>query len=256
MAKKNTAKAGLKWKKKRWFSILAPQLFEGRVIGEAMAEAAETLVNRMLTVNVTQLTGNIKKQNLAVTLKIVAIENGSARTEVQSFFMQPNSVKYLVRKGTSKIEDSFCCMTKDGKKVRIKPIAVTRTKTNSGINAHLFQSMAAAIIPKAQQLTFNELVTQMVNFDLQKEVKKVLDKIYPLKSFQIRAFGLEKSTRTPLRSDRALKQRVEEDESEDEETLAEDASVTGAAEASETQSEDESSSAASDEETDEMIIEA
>ncbi len=197
---KEKLKAGLKWKKKRWFNIRAPALFEGRVIGETLAETADQLKGKTFAVNVMQLTGNVKKQNLFLKIKVVKVDETGGHTEVQSFFMQPNSVRYLVRKGTSKMEDSFCCMTKDGKRVRAKPIAVTRAKTKSGINARINKVMAEQLVKRIAETDFDTLIVQVVNFDIQKDIKRIIDKVYPLKSFQVKFLGLETKKTAQLRT--------------------------------------------------------
>ena len=59
---KEKTKAGLKWKKKQWYAIKAPARFEGRVIGETLAEKPEQLIGRTFAVNSIQLNTNLKKK--------------------------------------------------------------------------------------------------------------------------------------------------------------------------------------------------
>ena len=163
----------------------------------------------------------MEKQNLSIKLRVARLEDKAGLTEMQSFLMNPNSARYLVRKGTSTIEDSFCVMTKDGKKVRIKPLAVTRAKTKSGINARIHRVMAAALIGRVNETSFEDFVLQVVNFEIQKDVKKLLDKVYPLKSFQIKFVGLETNPASQLRSfaPEVVPQAVEEAPAESSEEI-------------------------------------
>jgi len=216
MAKKNIkAKAGLKWKKKKWYSIEAPSSFGGKVIAETLSEDSSIIKGRILHANMMQLAGNIKKQNLVVGLKIEEIVNNVAKTIPIDFEMQTASIRRLVRKATSNIEESFCCITKDEKKVRIKPIAITRNKVNSGVTKAVRRVMIPTIVREAKKLTFEELIVGLTSFEFQKEVKKKMDKAYPLKTFQIKYAGLERARKVKV------VEETEEPETEEEENIEE-----------------------------------
>jgi small subunit ribosomal protein S3Ae len=215
-------KTGLKWKKKKWFSIEAPKAFGGRVIGQSLAETPALLKGRQLVVNLMQLSGNIKKQNLLVGLKVTEILDGVAKTEAIKFDMQTSSVRRLVRKKSSKIEESFCCITKDGIKIRIKPLAVTRNKVSSGVRGAVRRFMVPMIVGEVQKLDFEALIVALTGFDFQKEIKKKLDKVYPLKTFQIKFAGIETAKKAMVIEDATVPTKeVEEAIAEDSKEAAE-----------------------------------
>jgi small subunit ribosomal protein S3Ae len=212
MAKRKAkTKTGLKWKKKRWFRIESPSNFGSKVIGESLAELSSSLKGRSLDVSLMQLTGNIKKQNLLVSLRVSDVEDNVAKTEVSGFVMQTSSVKRLVRKKSSKIDDSFCCITKDAKKIRIKPLAVTRNKVSSGVRGAVRKIMIPSIVKKVKELNFAELIVSLTNFDLQKDVKKAMDKVYPLKTFQITSCKLETARKTKVVDETEIPVKEEEE---------------------------------------------
>jgi len=47
---KKKSKTTDKWKKKAWYTIIAPEEFERRELGETIAEKPETLIGRLITV--------------------------------------------------------------------------------------------------------------------------------------------------------------------------------------------------------------
>ena len=39
--KRSAARTGLKWKRKKWYKIAAPKIFNNKVVGEAFAETPQ-----------------------------------------------------------------------------------------------------------------------------------------------------------------------------------------------------------------------
>ena len=95
---KKIAKAGLKWKKKNWYRIMAPQLFQSKEVGETFAEDSSKLMGRTIDSNLYQLTGNIKKQNIGVTLQVNEVKNDQGHTYVKDFHLQISSIRKMARK--------------------------------------------------------------------------------------------------------------------------------------------------------------
>ena len=68
--------------RKRWFDVLATKDFNETVIGETPALAPEQIVGRVISVNLMNITGNIKKQNINVKFKITGIRDKIGRAHV------------------------------------------------------------------------------------------------------------------------------------------------------------------------------
>ena len=193
---KKVAKAGLKWKKKNWYKVIAPQLFQAKEVGETFAEDSSKLIGRTVDTNLFQLTGNIKKQNIGVKLQINEIKNDQGYTFIKDFHLQPSSIRKLVRKEMSKVEDSLVCMTKDNKQIRIKPILTTRSKANSKALSSLNRVMRNIVVRRVNSLSYEKLMEDLVNLNFQKIMKEPLEKIFPLKQCQIKYAGIENDKRS------------------------------------------------------------
>src|SRR5262245_19272457 len=115
MAKKQDAQ--LKVRKKKWVQIVAPKLFREVVIGEVPLYEAEQLKGRRMTVNMMTLTNNPKNQSISVKIIVSEIKEGKGHTELTGFETMPGSLKRIVRRGRTKIEDSFVVQTADKKLV-------------------------------------------------------------------------------------------------------------------------------------------
>jgi ribosomal protein S3AE len=207
--KRSAARTGLKWKRKKWYKIAAPKIFNNKVIGEAFAETTQSLLGRTVEVNLMQLTGNIKKQNLVLKMKTNDVKDEVGQTTVMEFYMQPASIKRFVRKGTTKIDESFCCYTKDKVLVRIKPLLLTRSKAKSSVSKDLRDRTRSWLTNTIVTLTFENFINDLCLFKIQRDLKTVLDKIYPLKACQIRKANIETRRKVAVVEPTGKEEKVE-----------------------------------------------
>ncbi len=175
-----------KQRKKRWFPIMAPKLFNQQVLGKSYVYEGSTLLGRILTVNMMTLTRNIRKQNIKVKFKIEELKGSNLTTSMMSYELIPSAVKRLVRRSKNKIEESFVVKTGDNVKIRIKPLIITRNKIKSSIVIALRKKLVEELTKRIGKLNFEALIKDMISNKLQKDVKYSLNKVYPVKISEIR----------------------------------------------------------------------
>ena len=184
------ATAELKVRKKKWFQIVAPKLFREVVVGESPLYEADQLKGRRMSVNMMNLTNNPKNQSISVKLKISEVREGKAITDLTGFESMPSSLKRLVRRGRTKVEDSFVVKTSDAKLVRIKPLLVTNNLVSNSVKAALKRVARNAIARLSQKLTYEKLAEEVITFKLQKHVQGLCSKITPVRNSEVKAFLL------------------------------------------------------------------
>ncbi len=205
----------LKTKKKQWFTILASPIFNNKLIGETPAYEPKDIIGRTASVSMMNLTGDIKKQNIHVTFEIFDVKDNKAITYIKKFEMMPSSVKRLVRKGKDKIDMSFVCETADKKYVRIKPIFFTIKSTGGTKLALLRKTVESSIIYAASKINYDDLIRDVLQYKLQRELKSKLNKIYPIKTFEIRVLELLKGAKVkPKKVEEPVEPVKEETEEE------------------------------------------
>jgi small subunit ribosomal protein S3Ae len=211
MAKQAAAE---KVRKKKWFPVLAPKLFKEHVIGEIPLYDTETLAKRGLTVNMMNLTGDPKSQHINVKLRINEVKEGKGLTEILGYEIMPSSLKRLVRRDRTKIDDSIVVMTNDGKKVRVKPLLITNSVVDSSVSSSIRTRVRNNLARFVTRLTYEKLVEEILTYKLQKFLGNLASKITPIRTSEIRAFELVE------REDVAVYKPVKEEErrKEDEET--------------------------------------
>lgn len=188
MATKNIA---VKKKKKSWYTVLAPEFMGNAPLGESTVYEKEELIGKTLELNLATITNDMKKQNINVTFKVIGVHEGKGQTQLVNYILVSSYIKRLIRRKREKIEDSFLARTKDGKVVRVKPIAITNSDTYNSIITKIRLGMKAMIKNSLKEKTYEEFVNDLMSMKIQKEMKEKLNKIYPLKYVDVRQILLE-----------------------------------------------------------------
>lgn len=188
MAKKVTKKKAVL--KKSWKQIIAPPLFNSKVIGETYIADLEKSIGKKLTVSMMQVTGIPKQQNISVTLSMDSIKDDKIKTSIVGLKMSQHAVKRFMLKKREKIDESFLAKTKDGKKIRVKAVAVTKARTKGSVIAALHNALKANTIAIIAKTNYEELYNEILAKTIQKKISMSLKKIYPITVCELRWISL------------------------------------------------------------------
>lgn len=186
MAKRDTSQ--LKWKKKKWYELRAPAVFNSVSLGEALCEDTEHLVGRVIQANMMNVVRNPRMQSITMRFRVTHVADGVGHTDAYTYTMAPSSVKRLVRSRRDRLDDSFVVMTKDGKAVRIKPIVITTFNTTYGAQRAIRSMTRNEISGICEKKDFSEFIAMVVEGELQKTLKRTVGKLMPIRTVDIRAF--------------------------------------------------------------------
>ncbi len=174
-----------KWKSKSWYTIVAPDMFNGAKVGETPATEPEILLGRVTEVSMQELAGDFSKVHLKVKLKINAVRGGECLTRFVGHDMTSDYVRRLTRRRRSKIESVFDVRTKEGYKIRVKILSITNKRINSSIKRSLREKQYEVIKEMAKSSTLSQFVQKMISDGLAKKIKKECKPIYPLKTVEV-----------------------------------------------------------------------
>ncbi|MBI4145394.1 hypothetical protein HY493_04285 [Candidatus Woesearchaeota archaeon] len=177
--------------KKAWMAILAPKLFGEGFIGETFIAEPETALGRLVTVSMTTLTNDPSQQHINLSFKIAGKTKDALTTELIGYRISPSSTKRFVRRARSKIDDSFSAVTSDGKKLRIKPMIVTRGKAQGGTRAALQKATRQFFILHLSKMTLDQFWQDVLGHTVQKALSDSLRKLYPLATCELRWIAFE-----------------------------------------------------------------
>ncbi|MBN2421207.1 hypothetical protein JXB27_02915 [Candidatus Woesearchaeota archaeon] len=182
------------WKMKRWYRVIAPAVFGNGQIGETIAAEESQLIGRTITTSLMNVIGDPKKQSLIGTFEIVSVNQGNAETKLKKLEIAPPSVRRMIRKGKERLDMSFLCATKDNVVVRLKPLLLTRGKTGGSVLTKIRHLADAVSRVEASKVSFDELVHSILSNRLQKMIKQRVNRLYPLRSVEIRALEISDFT--------------------------------------------------------------
>ena len=189
---KAKAKVTAKIKKKFWYPILAPKIFNNSKIGEIYLTEAAQATGRSFWHGLKDLSENMRDQNVYLCFKIKNALNNSLNTEIIGYRLTPTSIKKMVRRNNDRSDDSFIVLTSDNRKVRIKTLILTAHKTKHSNSTRLKNAMIKKLTEEVKKINFGNLVDKLISHKLQMEIKKFLTKIYPVKAFQVKFMGLDR----------------------------------------------------------------
>lgn len=165
--------------KKKWFEIVAPAEFQKVVLGETLAGEARETVGRTIIRTLGSITGDIKKQGVNVTFKIVEAKEKSAFTELVKYELTSPQVKRLTKKAKDKAEDSFVCVTKDNIPVRIKLLILTRNTVQKRVLTGLRKAGRKYFADTLKEMAYSQVISTLLQDKFHRGLKEAAQKVYP-----------------------------------------------------------------------------
>ena len=179
-------KEKIKKKKKKWYTILASSEFNKQVIAETISSDPKSLIGRTIKFSLMNLTREIKHQNIKIIFSINSVNENNALTEVVGYELVPSFIKRITRTGREKIDDVNTYETKNNIKLVLKLLIMTKSKTKRSILSNLRHKSKEFLTAKIQKQDYSELITSLITYTLQKELKSTLSKIYPVAVCDVR----------------------------------------------------------------------
>jgi len=193
-AKRGKAKTATKAKKKSWYTILAPKLFNNTVVGETLSTSPALLEGRTIDHNLMYLSGDARNQNILVKLVIDSVKEGKALTSMVGYRIMPTALKRYVRKGKDKIEDSVYFRTADNKIVWVKPFILTYLNTTRAKRTDVRLNVRSQLAYYFSKTTFDAMLNDIVSGQLQNKIRQNIRKIIPIRGVEIRSMLLVSET--------------------------------------------------------------
>lgn len=179
-----------KAKKKRWFPVYTSKDFGERFIGEIPALGPESLIKKTLKINLMNVTGNPKNQNTNLKFEITNIEAGRAYATPVSYVMIPSTLKRLIRRRKTRIDDSFTVLTADKKLIRVKPLILTNSLVTKSVHSALRTLLRNSLTELVSKTKYADLYDHIIGYQIQRTLRNILKKVHPLSICEIRSIEL------------------------------------------------------------------
>lgn len=181
-----TRKMKDKWRAKQWYRLLAPEMFNLAVIGESPAETPESIMGRTIEATVQDLTGDFSKMYIKLRFKVHDVRGLDAHTLFVGHDLTSDYVRRQTRRKRSKVDAVVEVTTKDGWRLKIKPMGVSEQRIQSSQRTAIRRIIREVLTQAASECTIGEFVKRMVDGDLGKMIADNGKTIVPLKRIEIR----------------------------------------------------------------------
>jgi small subunit ribosomal protein S3Ae len=175
-----------KGKLKKWFVIIAPKYFGEKEIGTTLASEESSLIGRRIEVSPVELTNDMSKYYMKLIFKITKVEGEKAFTEFDGSECMRDYISRMVLHKVRRIDVIQDLVTKDGKKIRVKSLAIARKKMTSSIEKVVRKEIEKMMKEIVENSLLEEFVKKILSDEIKNKILKEIKKIYPLRNFEIR----------------------------------------------------------------------
>jgi small subunit ribosomal protein S3Ae len=183
--KKTAEKSVRKWKGKDWYAILAPEMFGKKPLGEAPTIEMKTVVGRTIEVSLSSLVPRTTRHFVKLRFKVDRIEDKSALTKFAGITITRDQMFRMSRKGTKKVEIQTDVTTKDKWDLQFTTITMTNGDVNKGVRTEMRNIIGVWLKDFASKVDIDTLVRDVTSSGAQKNLKRICNKIYPVRFNEI-----------------------------------------------------------------------
>jgi small subunit ribosomal protein S3Ae len=178
-----------KWRLKKFYTVLAPPVFGGIVLGSTPADDPDKLIGRVMEVTLFDIVGDLAYAHVKLYFQIISVDGDRALTRFKGHELLRDYVRSLTRRKSSKVTGIFDVWTKDGYGLRLTCVAWTRFKCKTSQKRAIRARMREVVEKTASEVTLDELIQLMIYSDregsLAQRIDEVARKIYPLRKVEI-----------------------------------------------------------------------
>ncbi|AEH61260.1 ribosomal protein S3Ae [Methanosalsum zhilinae DSM 4017] len=175
-----------KWKSKQWYTLETPDFMGRTTIGQTPADDPRKLVGRVIETTVGELTNDFSKHNIKLKLRIDDVVGDVAQVKFMGHEITTDYLRSIVKRQTSRIDSNLTVTTKDGIKVRVKPICFTVKRARSSQIRGIRAVMEDVVRQRATEVGFEQFVEELVGGKLSASIYRNVKTIYPIRRVEIR----------------------------------------------------------------------
>ncbi len=165
--------------KKRWFSVLAPAIFNQKQLSDITAFEPKELVGRKIEVSLKEFTASHKDSFKRIVLRIVKVQGDTAYTEADRFFVLDSYVQRAAKKFKTNILVVKKVKTKD-KLVKVKSVAFIQKRIQRKVRTNLAKLIENTVEFQVSEKSSQEVFSPKFISTIFSSSKKQVKKIYPV----------------------------------------------------------------------------
>lgn len=172
------------WKQKKVYTIVAPENFDFRELGDTVSNNPKNLIGRTIDVSLRDLTGDKTKQHLKIIFEICNVKDNKAHTRFKVFDVNPGYLRSKVRKGSSKIDCIHRVSIEPNLRAQIKVVTVTHQNIKTSRGKEMTDKIKE-ILDKYTNTKLDDFVQATLFGKLGTEIYREIKKIAPVRRVEI-----------------------------------------------------------------------
>ena len=177
--------AAKKSRAKQWVALIAPDYLGSIELGKTPVDEPEKVVGRRITVNALEVIPT-NKFYLKLFFKVMKLNGANAQTEFDGSECLRDYISRMVLRRVSRIDTVQDLVTKDGKKIRVKGLAVISRKARRNVQLTVKEIILQMIKGLVENSTLPEFVEKLFADEVKNRVLQEVRRIYPVRNFEIR----------------------------------------------------------------------
>ncbi len=173
------------WALKKWYSTYAPPYLGGVFLTEVPASEPQKLLTRTLEMSLYDLTRDVSHLPIKLFFQITRVEGLKAFTRFKGLELTRDYLRFLIRRGTSKITTIVDVRTKDGWVMRLTVVAVTTHRVGSAQKSAIRKNMSETLVRKVAEVDVGQFLKSVLEGTLAAELFNVGKKIAPLRKVEV-----------------------------------------------------------------------
>ena len=176
---------------KRWYTVMAPEMFDRAELGETPADEPEQVYDRTIETTLGELQNDPSENNTKLTFQVSDVGSDTAYTEFIKHELTRDYLRSLTRRGTSKVDAFVTVLTTDDYRVQVQPVAYTTKSADHSQERAVRKTMVDIVEEAAEERTFEGLIDSIVEGRLSSAIYNEAKTIYPLRRVEIQKTRLE-----------------------------------------------------------------
>ncbi|MAF89579.1 MAG: hypothetical protein CL963_03680 [Euryarchaeota archaeon] len=172
-----------KWKSKKWYSVIAPDIFKNVILGDTVAANSRIIPGRIVEANLSDVVAGYdsRRPTKKLRFKIKDVQGEKANTLFLGHRLHNEFERGLARKNSSKVYSNDVLSTSDGKKIRLKGVLVTTSPVNQAIKQDMRVKYQEIIKKEASSKKRDEFIHFILSGKLSGKLRSEIKSIASLK---------------------------------------------------------------------------
>ncbi|MGQ9566256.1 MAG: 30S ribosomal protein S3ae [Candidatus Bathyarchaeales archaeon] len=186
MSSKSTKSIRDKWRTKAWYTVVSPNYFGSVELCTIPADDSAKVVGRTIDSTLYEITNDFAHQYLKLYFQVVDVDGKTAKTVFKGHEYSRDYLRSLVRRRTTRVDSLLNITTKDGYKLRLAVSAFSLSRIKTSQENGIRKIMQRIVEEKAETLTFDQFVQEVVLGKIASDIYNEAKKIAPIRHVGIR----------------------------------------------------------------------